>query len=487
MRMITATALLLAASLCQGQQAPIASPTGVPTAGPAAAASMPINDPLLQRYGSWGQDYRDQWGLFAVDLLSLDRGTLSVEYVKAFPASLEPVVVAVIDSGIDYTHPDLAVSQLWRNPGERANGQDDDGNGLIDDLIGWNFVDPFQPPWDDHGHGTHVAGVIAANANNARGIAGIAPNARLMVLKALDGSGHGSGSDIARAIGYAVSQGARIIHLSLGGQAPGAAEREALQQALNSGVLVVTAAGNQADGDDRKGYESLPSVLVVGSHTPDGQRAGYSNWGPSLDLLAPGVEILSLRARGSDFLRRNGRDDYQPQSAVVEGDYYRATGNSFAAPFVTGVAALLLGRSPWLTSAQLQQLLLQSATDLGPEGIDQNHGYGRLNAAAALAADPQHYIDARLTAAVLEEDQTISLQGTADADRFRQAYLEYGVGEEPLSWQPLAAPIRQPLRGQALQRFSPKALPGGLVSLRLTVEHQDGGRRSSRLLLQLPN
>ncbi|MCW8884785.1 MAG: S8 family serine peptidase [Motiliproteus sp.] len=444
-----------------------------------------VNDPLSQSYGSWGQDYQDQWGLYALNLVSMHRGMVAPEYGSGYPLRLEPVVVAVIDTGVDYTHPDLPPSQLWRNPGERSNGRDDDGNGLIDDLIGWNFINDTNAPWDDHGHGTLVAGIIAADTNNSIGIAGVAPNAQLMVLKALDGSGHGNGSDIARAIRYAVDKGVRIIHLSLGGQVPGAAEQDALAYAQQREVLVVTAAGNQASGD-ANGYESLDGVLVVGSLGPDGQRAEFSNWGADLDLLAPGVEILSLRARGSDFLRRNGSKDYQPEAAVVDREYYRATGNSFAAPYVTGLAALLLGRDPWMEPRNLNHMLTQSARDLGPEGSDSNHGYGAVDAMQALASDPQRYINAQLTGAVLNDDRTLSLNGSADADLFAQAYLQFGQGEQPSQWHPLGKPMSQGMVESTLYRFDPSTLPGGLVTVRLTVEHLDGGLRHSRLQLQLP-
>lgn len=452
-----------------------------------------INDPLLRSAGSWGQHYPDQWGLFHIGLVHADpepRGVL--------PRPLEPITVALIDSGVDYSHPDLPVSHLWQNPNEQANGRDDDGNGLIDDLIGWNFVSGNNSPWDDHGHGTHIAGVIAAGRDNGIGIAGIAPNARLMVLKVVDASGHASGSHIAQAIRYAVSQGAQLIHLSLGGQPPGASELDALNHALDGEVLVVVAAGNQARGDVKPGYGQLEQVFVVGAVTPDDKRALFSGWGPNLDLLAPGVDILSLRAKGSDFLRRNGVAGYLPGSAIVQQHYYRATGTSFAAPYVTGLAALILGRDPWLEPQQVQRLLLQSARDLEPAGVDQNHGYGVLDAQAALNAFPDRFIDARLLRAELNTRQQLVIHGTVDADQFFQARIDYALGADPDSdypdsehpnrWKPLLPqPITQPLRNQPLLSLDPNLLPKGrLITLRLITEHRDGTRRESRMQLQLP-
>ncbi|RDE24545.1 hypothetical protein DV711_02860 [Motiliproteus coralliicola] len=449
--------------------------------GGAGDGALPLNDPLLSTRGSWNQRYADQWNLIQIGLVS----PLGIP-VAAFPQQLQSVTVALIDSGVDYRHPDLPLQQLWRNPDEQDNGRDDDGNGLIDDLIGWNFVGRNNTPWDDHGHGTHIAGIIAAGRNNNVGITGIAPNARLMVLKVVDAGGHANGSHIAGAVRYAVDKGARLIHLSLGGQQPTVAEMDALNYALERDVLVITAAGNQASADASRGYDQLPSVLVVGAATPEGQRARFSDWGPALDLLAPGVNVLSLRAKGSDFLRRNGAPGYQPASAVVSQQYYRATGTSFAAPHVTAVAALLLGRDPQLSSAQLQRILLHSARDLGPTGTDQNHGYGMLDAAAALRASPEYFVEAHLLRAELDAANQLLLVGTADADRFLRAQIDYALGEPPQQWKPLL-PIAQPLRDQPLISLDPTTLPEGeLMTLRLVTEHQDGSRRESRLQLQLP-
>jgi len=446
----------------------------------------PVNDPYLGSRDSWSQGGADQWGLYRIGLYR-DGGFAQVD-PDGFADPLEPVRVALIDSGVDYSHPDLGVAALWRNPDEQPNGRDDDGNGLIDDLIGWNFVDDNNNPWDDHGHGTHIAGIIAAGRDNATGIAGIAPNARLMVLKVVDASGNASGSHIAQALRYAADKGAQLIQLSLGGQAPGPAERDALAYAVAREAVVVIAAGNRASGDPQHGYAALPGVLVVGALAPNGERAPFSDWGPNLDLLAPGVDILSLRASGSDFLRHNGAPDYRPGSAIVGAHYYRATGSSFAAPFVTGVAALILGRDPWMEPPQLLRVLRQSARDLGPVGVDQNHGYGQLDALAALAAPPQHFVEARLQRVLVDQQRQLQLIGTADADQFLQAQIDVGVGEQPTAWQPLLAePLLEPRRAEPLARIDSGRLPPGqLLTLRLQVYHRDGALRESRLQLLLP-
>ena len=484
-------ALPLAAAETTLPAASSAHPSPAITLNPTAVISArKVNDPLAQSRGSWQQSYADQWGLFSINLLQSGSGAAPAIHNPAAliePQNLQPVVVALIDSGVDYTHPDLPPSRLWRNPNEQANGRDDDGNGLIDDLIGWDFVNQTNNPWDDHGHGTHIAGVIAAE-NNAIGIAGIAPNVRLMVLKVVDASGHASGSHVAMAIRYAVDQGAKVIHLSLGGARPTEVEVDALEVAVKQGVLVVSAAGNQAQGDGQTGYQQSGNILLVGALAPDQKRAAFSDWGPQLDLLAPGVDILSLRARGSDFLQRNGRSDYQPEQAVVAQRYYRATGSSFAAPFVTATAALLLGREPELTSHQVQRILQQSAQDLGPAGQDQTHGYGMLDLAAALAASADHFVDARLERAEIDAQGQLLVHGTADADQFYQARIEYGFGEQPSEWRALLPqPLQQPVRNWPLLRLDLGLIPRNRVmTLRLTTEHRDGSQRQSRMQLQLP-
>jgi len=443
------------------------------------APAVPAQDPLAHSSGSWGQYYPDQWGLDASGLSTAQRALLAEQ-------GLEPAIVAIIDTGVDYSHPELPETVFWRNPKEAFDGQDNDGNGLIDDVIGWNFVANNNRPWDDHGHGTHLAGVIAASSGNGLGMAGIAPNSQLMILKALAGDGFGNGSQVAAAIRYAVDQGAQIIQLSLGGAVPGDAEEAAIRYAATNQRLVVVAAGNGAKQINDQGYEAIPGVLLVGAATPEGERARFSDWGNQLALLAPGVDVLSLRARGTDFLQRSGNPDYKPGSAVVNQQYYRASGNSFAAPWVTGAAALIWGLQPELSRSQVVRMLTQSATDAGPDGFDMNYGYGLLNVAAAITTTPDYFVDSRISHARWQPDTGLQLFGHADASRFREAKLAWGRGDEPEKWQVLKS-FLQPVRGSELATLDPTLFPAGArVTIRLTAQHADGTERVSYYQLQMP-
>ncbi len=233
-----------------------------------------------------------QWGLYKVNApLAWDETTGSAS-----------VVVAVVDTGVDIEHPDLA-SKIWQNSGEVAgNGLDDDGNGFVDDVNGWNFYYnyPVQPGYDDgHGHGTHVAGIIAAATNNATGVAGGSWNVQIMPVAVLNENGEGTSFEEAKGIVYAVDEGADVINLSLKADGYSSVEQEAINYALESDVVVVAAAGN--DGAEPVVYPSAhPGVISVGAssfyYTSNGiedTRADFSNYGAGLDVMAPGAEIFS--------------------------------------------------------------------------------------------------------------------------------------------------------------------------------------------------
>jgi subtilisin family serine protease len=441
-------------------------------------------DPYATSRGSWGQDYADQWALERLGLPGPDGAW------AALGAGARPVTVAVVDTGLDWNHQDLPWSQLWRNPGEvPGNGKDDDGNGYVDDAIGWNFWDDDARPWDLDGHGTFVAGLIAA-AHNDAGIAGVNPHARIMVLKALNAFGNTRASYLARAIVYAADHGARVINVSVGGKNVTRAEEAAVAYAHRKGALVVIAAGNEGAETATFGPAGSAQALIVAAADVESRRAGFSNWGPGVDLAAPGVDILSLRARRTDLMRDIPGITYTPGAAYVGQDrrYYRTSGTSFAAPLVAGVASLLLSRDPALTPDDLERILKNAARDIETPGVDQYTGYGLLDARAALAADPAFELVAAITGlAVAAQDgaQVVQVSGTADADRFAGATVEIGPGEAPEAWTQVGE-VAAPVRGGVLAAVPARAFAGSARwTVRVVVRHAGGRTREARFALNL--
>jgi subtilisin family serine protease len=451
----------------------------------AAVATIPA-DPYLSSSGSWGQPFADAW---AIQRVGMTGGSDSAW--RMLGTSPQPVVVAVIDTGLDWNHLDFHPSCLWHNPKEIAgNGKDDDGDGRIDDVIGWDFLENTGVPWDHDGHGTLVAGIIAAQHGNGNGIAGINPYARLMVLKAVNNFGHSRASYLAEALQYAADHGARIANLSVGGKGLTEIERAAVADAQNRGVLVVAAAGNDGKSLDGYGVASLPGVIVVASTDPNDEWLGFSNWGSQVSLAAPGLEVLSLRARRTDTMRGMPGIDYVAGSAYVGKDrrYYRASGTSFSAPIVSGIASLLLSKNPSLTSEDVSRILLHSARDAGTPGVDQHTGYGIVDARSALGADPRFFVEARITevrAVTTPTGAGVEVYGAADADRFARARLEVGAGKEPASWLP-GPSVSTRVSNGLLGTIPASALSGGShFTLRLVVEHAGGRTREARFALEL--
>ncbi|MCH2412766.1 MAG: S8 family serine peptidase, partial [Acidimicrobiales bacterium] len=285
------------------------------------------------------------------------------------------VVVAVIDTGVDLDHPDLEAN-IWTNPGEIAdNGIDDDRDGCIDDLHGWNFTclltnpecDPADPN-DDHDHGTHVAGTIAGVANDV-GVVGVAPGVRIMALKFLSASGGGYSSDAVSALSYAISNGASISNNSWGGGGSNGAMSGMLDQAAAADHLFVAAAGN--NGSDNDASPTYPAsypqdiVLTVASTQVDGNRSSFSNYGElGVAVAAPGSAILS---------------------SVPGGGYATFSGTSMATPHVVGIAALVRSVAPDLTAVQVKERLVDSSTWVDALSTASGSG-GRVDAAAAVVA-----------------------------------------------------------------------------------------------------
>jgi subtilisin family serine protease len=306
------------------------------------------------------------------------------------------IVVAVLDSGDPATHRELR-NRLWSNE-TSINGTDDDGNGYIDDTRGYNFVDDDPFPVDNHGHGSNVAGIIVAEANNNNGFSGVDWQCKLMTLKVLDDDGFGFYSDWAEAIFYAVDNGAHVINMSLGGVSYSQLLQNAVNYATDRGVLVVACMMN--DNTNAPRYPAaLDNVLSVGSTDPDDTRTrpffwasdSGSNWGPHIDLVAPGNYIYGLHPRQfSNFNTYWG-------------------GTSQAAPHVAGVATLLLAQDNTRTPADLIELITSTADDVVGDaddvpGYDLYYGHGRLNAYRALEAGA-----ALVSTTAVEEDSAFEV------------------------------------------------------------------------------
>ena len=304
--------------------------------------------------------FAQQWGLPKI------KAPLAWDTRKDAPA----VIVAVIDTGIDFNHPDLK-DNMWKNPKETpGNGVDDDANGVVDDVHGANFVSGTGTgnPLDDNKHGTHVAGIIAAATNNATGVAGTAWKTQLMAVKFLDANGSGSTANAIKAIDYATRMGAHIMNNSWGGGGFSQALRDAITAAHNKGILFAAAAGNNGqDNDVTPSYPAsydVPSVIAVMATDQNDAKASFSQFGKtSVDIAAPGVSI---------------------QSTLNNGQYGSLSGTSMATPFVSGAAALVKAANPTWNGEKIKQHLIDTVDKIpGLTGLNVSNG--RLNLAKAVA------------------------------------------------------------------------------------------------------
>ena len=311
------------------------------------------------------------------------------------------VVIAVIDSGVQINHPDLA-SNIWINSKEIPNnGIDDDSNGYIDDINGWDFVnnvaDPspkFKSGFTEAGihHGTVVAGIIAGSGNNATGISGVAWDAKIMSLKVLDDKGEGNTNGVIKAIDYAVANGADIINLSFVGLGYSGGLNESIKRAYLAGLIIVAAAGNEEDNGHDGSLDSSPMYpvcndgangenMVVGVVAVDAidQKVTFSSHGfKCADIAAPGVSVYSTIVYSpSNYLNEQSLNSYY-------GGYW--AGTSVAVPMVSGALALIMSANPSLSREQILEILYSSADDLNklnPNYLNQL-GRGRLNVSAAV-------------------------------------------------------------------------------------------------------
>jgi fibronectin type 3 domain-containing protein len=387
-------------------------------------------------------------------------------------------LVGIVDTGVDRYHEDLE-GEIWINPGEIPdNGIDDDHNGYVDDVWGWDFsgdsteICEDHDPADTHGHGTHCAGIVAAVRDNGTGISGIVSPCRIMAIKIFPNAYSSVG---AQGIVYAADMGCDVINMSWGSAFPSKVLQDALDYAASRSVLPVAAAGN--DSSQTLNYPAAyDGVLTVGASDSKDRVTPFSSYGEHVEVVAPGEDILSLRAAGTDMYAENGF----PGVHIVNQKYYLADGTSMAAPCVTGVAAYLLAVSPGMTAARTAEIIEQSADDLlYPYGGDSLYspgkdiysGYGRVNLASAL-----QLVSGRMAKIdyPIENGQVsgeVAVIGTAGGPGFSGYVLEYGEGPQPSSWTNIAS-SSVPVKGDTLGLWDISGL-SGLFTLRLTVGDQN--------------
>lgn len=354
-------------------------------------------------------DYANVWGVERINSPAVHAGHWVGSDATPIPILGTGIRVAVLDTGIDYLHPDLSAN--YRG--------------------GYDFVNNDNDPMDDNWHGTHVSGTIGALKDGV-GAVGVSPEIDLYGLKVLDARGSGSFSSIISALDWAVNNNMQVLNLSLGSSGdPGTTVRQAFQQAYNQGLVIISSAGNAGSGTDTVGYPAkYESVIAVASTTSTDSRSSFSSTGPAVEIAAPGSSIYSTDSGGG---------------------YYTASGTSMAAPHVAGVAALILAagigdlNGNTFTNDEVRWVLQMTAEDLGAAGRDEGFGYGLVDAVGAvwLAANPDGSspppsvifdAPANLTATVVSNLVTLTWQDNSNVEDGFQ--IQYGVSaKNRTNWQ----------------------------------------------------
>jgi subtilisin family serine protease len=419
---------------------------------------------------------------------SLSSQQWALEKIQAFDAwdvttGIDTVLLAIIDTGIDYLHPDLK-NKIYSNPGETGvdnnghdktlNGIDDDGNGFVDDYRGWDFTDregfPFDSsggdylnwdndPMDEQGHGTYIGGIAGAEVNNLTGVAGIAPNIQLVNLRAFDPAGFGEEDDVAAAIVYAVIIGVKVVNMSFGDNAFSLVLKDVIEYAYSQGLVLVGSSGNSGSADPHypSGYSE---VISVGNSTVEDFVAGNSNYGSTLDLVAPGSSIVTT-----------ARDN----------NYASISGTSAATPHVSATAALLLSLSSF-TNEEVKQIIKSTTDDIGEPGWDLHSGAGRLNvfkAVSVVAPSVIKFNHPTQDFATLEDE--IVINATVLSPAFIHYSLYYGTGFNPDSWITLIENGLNQFSGEDIFTLDISSLPDTVFCLRLEVLLSNGRTLEERV------
>ncbi|NQY79999.1 MAG: S8 family serine peptidase [Candidatus Caenarcaniphilales bacterium] len=437
----------------------------------------------------WSLSYEEMWG------------PRVIEADEAWDTTQgEGVVVSVIDTGVDYNHPDLW-DNIWVDPdivndvngdGEvDLNDVDSNGNGkiesseIIQDMFGYDLVSNTKDPMDRHGHGTHCAGTIAAVADNNIGIVGVAPKAKIMAVKGLGDGGSASDRSLANSVVWSADHGADVISASWGGRGSSQLVKDAFDYAKSLGVVCIVAAGN--DNSDARNYfpAAFDNVVTVGASTYTDGRASFSNWGPAVDIAAPGGGEPSDAPNGSgvnNILSTMTQGHRIASSSLQVGDleenkygYYRIAGTSMACPHVSGVAALVKANRPELSNDEIEQLLVTTSDDIN---TDRAIGGKRVNALRAIG------FESNVPRAVLNvdaSDTTVSgkirgkmnLIGTAKGQGFVNYKLAYRISGAD-TWAEIKDSDSQVTSDVLFRNFDTTDVVDGSYDFRLQVFINDG-------------
>ena len=428
--------------------------------------------------------YTEQWSLPAMKLpeaWTIEKGNKNV-------------VIAIVDSGIDYRHDDLA-NKIWVNQDEIPDNEiDDDENGYVDDVYGWDFTDApnlqaegdfvegDNEPIDESGHGTHVAGIAGAVPDNGIGIAGVAWNCSLMAVRAglsLGGGSRMQDDDSAAAIVYAADNGADIINMSWGSKQQSFVIRDAIEYAYARGVVLIGAAGNSNEAESIF-PAAYRKVIAVASTNQFQQRFYRSNYGASVDISAPGNGIISTQ---------------------IDNGYRLLTGTSMAAAHVAGVAALMLSKRPALTHEEIRQILINTADTVSEEDSDLPEpkfvGAGTVNAYRSLLASSA--LQARILSPETHSGgsspiaNNIKFIGTAGGYKFKSWQLLYENSSTPSTFVPINEPVSQQKSSETLFVWDTIAstmnfeqgVAEGVYTVRLEVTGRDGSKTHDQVVLTI--
>ncbi|GAB4143787.1 MAG: hypothetical protein OHK0017_01590 [Patescibacteria group bacterium] len=309
--------------------------------------------------------FADQWGLNSAVVNGGVNIDINAPEAWDITTGSPETVIAVIDSGVDYNHPDLS-SKILR----KSNGS----------IWGYDFVNSDADPMDDDGHGTHVAGIAAATSNNGLGIAGMCQQCKIMPLKFLDNQGYGDSFGAISAIYYAADNGAEVINNSWGGEFDDPIMQEAIDYAASKGAVTLAAAGN-SNVTTPNYPAAMNNVISVSAVSQGGTRASFSNFGPSIEIAGPSESVSTFPA-GTNL----GASCSDLNYSTANDGYGRCMGTSMSTPFVSGCVGLIKSIRYDLGQTEIENLLKTTAKDLGSAGRDDQFGFGLLNCQAALNA-----------------------------------------------------------------------------------------------------